>query len=268
MKQMEDILETAEKDYITRWSVNAKQHFDDGDYEWICDLINKIPTKQACRRILEIGCGAGYSTLTFILRDFDVLAIDTNEEAIQATKTLIEIYECDAQIIEQESNRFTDADAILWKIDLIHEFGRIRKAISDNNQIFVDLIVLCNPGGQIDAEITELEYKYLKWGDFTEDEIIDYYQNGHIELLHKWAMIYAACGLAKLTDKQLLIVDRGTKDGVKSTLSQIQSDTGNRIVRQAYRPIKNAPKDGVQLGSVEEDSQGQQFWGAGLYYPQ
>lgn len=118
---MEDILKTAEKDYITRWSVNAKQHFEDEDYEWICDLINKIPTKQPCSRILEIGCGAGYSTLTFILRDFYVLAIDINGEAIKDTKTLIERHNCDAQIIELETDIFTDVDSNLWKIDLVHE---------------------------------------------------------------------------------------------------------------------------------------------------
>ena len=34
-------LREAEKDYISRWNSNAKQHFDDGDYEWICDFIKK-----------------------------------------------------------------------------------------------------------------------------------------------------------------------------------------------------------------------------------
>lgn len=40
---MNDCLRVAEKDYIARWMINAKQHFTDGDYGWICDLINENP---------------------------------------------------------------------------------------------------------------------------------------------------------------------------------------------------------------------------------
>ena len=59
---METTLEIAEKDYISRWKVASKQHFDDGDYCWVCDLIKDPPY----HRILEIGCGAGHSTLSFL----------------------------------------------------------------------------------------------------------------------------------------------------------------------------------------------------------
>ena len=59
---MEITLEIAEKKYIARWTVNAKQHFDNGDYSWVCDLIKDPPY----HRILEIGCGAGYSTLSLL----------------------------------------------------------------------------------------------------------------------------------------------------------------------------------------------------------
>ncbi len=44
------------EEYVVAWNNNAKQHFDDGDYEWIC---NQIPQY---RNVLEIGCGSGYST--------------------------------------------------------------------------------------------------------------------------------------------------------------------------------------------------------------
>lgn len=79
-------IKVAEEDYISRWNVNAKKHFDDGDYEWICDLINIDSAFQSYHRILEIGCGAGYSTLMFAIRDLSIMAIDVNEAALNCKK--------------------------------------------------------------------------------------------------------------------------------------------------------------------------------------
>ena len=52
-------LHDAQKDYINRWKKNAEQHFKDGDYDWVASLVEK----SGAQRILEIGCGVGYSTL-------------------------------------------------------------------------------------------------------------------------------------------------------------------------------------------------------------
>ena len=71
------------EEYIEAWNLNAKQHFNDGDYEWNCDRIRQIPSDM--NKIFEIGCGSGYSTLTLVLRDFDVVSIDANKSAIEAT---------------------------------------------------------------------------------------------------------------------------------------------------------------------------------------
>lgn len=40
-------------------------------------------------RILEIGCGSGYSTLMFAIKDFSIMSIDVNEAAINCTKSLL-----------------------------------------------------------------------------------------------------------------------------------------------------------------------------------
>ena len=77
------------KEYIANWELNAKQHFDDGDYEWICDIIQEYFPDGSCERILEIGCGAGYSTLVFLLRDYRVVSVDMNAEAVKHTDELI-----------------------------------------------------------------------------------------------------------------------------------------------------------------------------------
>ena len=67
------------KEYIANWTLNAKQHFDDGDYEWLCDIIQQCFPEESCKRILELGCGAGYSTLVFLLRDYSVISVDIND---------------------------------------------------------------------------------------------------------------------------------------------------------------------------------------------
>lgn len=169
-------LREAEKDYISRWNANAKQHFDDGDYEWICNLINESSELKSCHRIFEIGCGAGYSTLAFAIRDFAVMSIDVNEVAISSTKKLLAEY--DVNVMDINSDRASIADVCLWKVDLIHQFFEVRKAIIAQEEHPIDLIVLFNPGGQLTTDITEQEYRYLLWGGFTEEEICSNYNRG------------------------------------------------------------------------------------------
>ena len=78
-----------EEEYISGWTLSAKQHFDDGDYEWLCDAIQQCFPDGSCKRILELGCGAGYSTLVFLLRDYQVVSVDINAEAVKHTDALV-----------------------------------------------------------------------------------------------------------------------------------------------------------------------------------
>ena len=263
---MENTLKEAEQDYIQRWSVNSRQHFDDGDYEWICDLITKYFSIKPCHRIFEIGCGAGYSTLVFAIRDYRVVSIDDNEEAIKSTKKLLNENDYEVSVVDSNNETVGDIDVLLWKADLIHNLSDVIKVVNENENCFIDMIVLCNPGGQLSNEITKQEYKYLLWGNFTEDEILSAYTQGNIALLHKWALIFSACVFSQLTDKPLLIVERGNKNEIGECLTQIQKDTGSRKICEAYRKIRNAPNGGIRLTSLDNNDD-EQYWGAGLYYP-
>lgn len=77
-----------------------EKHFDDGDYDWICNLINESSELKSYHRIFEIDCGAGYSTLVFAIRDFAVMCIDVNEVAINSTKKLLAEYDYDDNVID------------------------------------------------------------------------------------------------------------------------------------------------------------------------
>ena len=259
---MGNALEIAEKDYISRWRANAKQHFDDGDYNWVCDLIKNPPY----HRILEIGCGAGYSTLNFLQKNFDVISIDSNHEAVECTKRLLKDYGYSAEVTMADDEKPMNADALLWEVDLIHEMVKIKQFMSKQKEPTVDLIVLCNPGGQLTTDITQQEKKYLLWGGFSEEEVECYYRTGNIGLLHKWALIYAACGLALQTETPILLVERDFCKTIQDTLEQIGTETACRKIFEELRQIKNAPADGVTLGSTDS-SDDDLFWGAALYFP-
>lgn len=109
--------ETAESIYINQWEINSKQHFDDGDYEWVCRLIKPY------RNICEIGCGAGFSTFTLAACDHRVLALDNNNHsAIEKTKELLDQYDYDPKAGKTYID-FKESDIWLWQADIIQQNG-------------------------------------------------------------------------------------------------------------------------------------------------
>lgn len=246
-----------EEKYISQWTLNAKQHFEDGDYEWICSHISG-----EYHKILELGCGTGYSTLAFLLKDFEVLSLDLNEECIKSAKKLIEMHD----YIVGMAGETNKADVLLWKVDIVHGAGKITRFAKENFP--VDLIVLCNPGGQLTQNITKKEYELLKICGFLDNEISGHINMGNVALLHKWAMIYAACSISINLERPLLIIDRGSsKEDVRENLEQIAKDTEIRLINSYFRKINDSPEGGVKI--VDRDGkETTQVWGAGLYFPQ
>jgi len=165
-----------------------------------------------------------------------------------------------------DGEKLRNTDALLWEVDLIHEITKIKRFIGEQKKPPVDLIVLCNPGGQLTTDITQQEKKYLLWGEFTESEIEHYYQTGNIGLLHKWAMIYAACGLALQVEKPILLIERDFRKMIQGTLAQIGTETTCRKIFEEFRQIKNAPSGGIILDSADS-SDNELSWGAALYFP-
>lgn len=257
----------SEKDYLSSWVQNAKQHFEDGDYEWLCDFIQKCFPDKTCKRILELGCGAGFSTLIFLLRDYQVVSIDINNEAIIHTDRLIKEHDYTSKIKTKDEPDNSQVDALLWKKDLVHEWGLVNALVKQQESINpINVIVLCNPGGNLSALITKQELDLLRSGGFSDEEISENLRLGFTDLLHKWAIIYAACALSRSTGIPLLIVEREIENEVQSTLDQISKDATMVIVKSSSRPIKNAPNGGTFLMNTM-DTTGQLYWGAALYIP-
>lgn len=260
---MESSLEDAEKNYVSHWKINAQQHYNDGDYHWLCSLLNNPPY----HTILEIGCGAGYSTLAFLQRQFKVISIDSNHEAIESTNNLLKEQGYSVDMISEGSRNLDNADAILWCVDLIHETRKIKQLICAQGKAPINILVLCNPGGQLTTNITKQELKYLLWGGFSQEEIVENCQHERVSLLHKWAMIYASCGLALQTDIPILIVERASgNEEIHEILEQIGNETTCRKVFERFRKIKETPLGGIALNSTNSSNQ-ESMWGAALYFP-
>ena len=256
-----------EKGYISNWTINAKQHFDDGDYEWLCDVIQQCFPDESSKRILELGCGAGYSTLVFLLRDYRVVSVDMNAEAVKHTDELIKKHDYTSKIKTTVDSGNDDTDALLWEIDIVHKLDQIKKwTESQEPQNRINLIVLCNPGGNVSEVFTQRELELLQWGEFTNEEILACSENGDIDLLHKWAVIYASCALSQLTNIPLLIVERDIDVEFENTLKRLESDVQMKMTNFLVRPIKQPPSGGTRL--VDASGQiGQLYWGAALFTP-
>lgn len=200
--------------------------------------------------LVEVGCGTGYSTLSFVQSGFiNIVAIDTKLQALDATAQLLQDHNAHANVITVQG-------------DIVHQQEEIANLLREND-FPVDLIVLCNPGGNLNPNITKREYKLLCRFGFNESEINQNLLQKRAHLLHKWALIYSTSELAKRLDKMLVIVERGSKKELESILTQLQDETGVRKIASEYRKIRKEPDGGVPLSGTDFD----RFWGAGLYYP-
>ena len=225
---MTDFQKNDSKEYIKAWTKNSKQHYDDGDYDWLCNLIEPY------YYVLEIGCGAGLSTLALVQREHRVLSVDINTFALQNTKDLLTENSYIAKIVTESVN-LNENNVCLWNADVVVNRYEINAVTS---QLCLDLILLCNPGGNLNSNLLKTEVELLKQYGFTQEEIDFRYKQNAIPLLHKYSMISAAADIAINAKKPLVIVERGDKTIVNNTLEQIAIDTGMTLVSKIFREIQ------------------------------
>lgn len=66
-------------DFLGYWKAEGADYVRHGDYDWMASL---VPGK----RILEIGCGLGFGTQALLNRGLNVLALDTLDECLAASR--------------------------------------------------------------------------------------------------------------------------------------------------------------------------------------
>lgn len=67
---------------FARWQREAEKHWQSGDYAWMAGLVG-------VGRVLEIGSGAGFSTLSLVRRGCSVMTIEPDVECRAMTETRI-----------------------------------------------------------------------------------------------------------------------------------------------------------------------------------
>ena len=86
-------------DFIGYWEVEGQAYVRRGDYEWMASLVPG-------RRVLEIGCGVGFATQALVARGLSVLALDTLDECLAATRARVEGR--DVTFLQAEITALTD----------------------------------------------------------------------------------------------------------------------------------------------------------------
>lgn len=69
-------------DFLTYWEAEGERYARHGDYDWMAGLVPG-------RRVLEIGCGPGFSTQALAARGLAVLAVDALAECLAATQARV-----------------------------------------------------------------------------------------------------------------------------------------------------------------------------------
>lgn len=239
-------LHEAQADYISRWKKNSLQHFKDGDYDWIASLVEKARVKS----IIEIGCGAGYSTLALASKGIQVFAIDPIPEAIETTMKLLKQFGISVGSYGEKES----FEVNLKQIDAIENYEEVSKYLRR-----IDAVLICAPGGKLENNLTEKEKVMLRWGKYPDEQM----KKESVFPLHKWAVIMAAARLAKENEKKLIVVDRGTVEELYSALNCVKTVTEMDGLAMTKRKIQVAPEDGVKLS----DCCTELYLGAGLYQP-
>lgn len=66
-------------EFMAYWEAEGLAYVRRGDYDWMASLLSG-------KKVLEIGCGVGYSTAALLARGFSVLALDSLPECLDATR--------------------------------------------------------------------------------------------------------------------------------------------------------------------------------------
>lgn len=249
--------EIARKKYLEKWSLNATQHLEEGEYEWICSFIKEY----VC--ILEIGCGTGDSTRVFATLGHKLLSIDNSDTAIKKAEGILEEYDFDFEKVVSPID-FSDNDVLLWNADIVEHKDIIIESIK---RLEIDLVLLCNPGGNPNAFLSENECKILMKYGFSEEYIRSQLKKNKtaLDYFHKTAIIYASIDVSIECDKPFLLIDRGSIEDVDEGFDEITRFSGLRLIEYEYREIKEPPKEGIKLINIESKKEENYYWKLGLF---
>lgn len=167
--------------YAKLWKKDSIEMDNNKLYDWMSSNIEQYNT------ILEIGCGAGLSTLNLLKRGHNVISIEFNKYCIEYTNSLL---------IE---NGYRDVEIIHEQISECNCMNIVEKIKSK-----IDLVICWNPGSIDTLSDEEIRVKYLEFMQNGEDvsKLEDF--------THRYAedLVRSTLKLAQMLNADAHIIDR------------------------------------------------------------
>ncbi len=171
-----------QKQYAEQWNTSAQFFYDKKYYQWMCEKLIGFKT------VMEIGCGAGHSTLALVNSGHKVVAIDKNHECIMAAKKLI------------ADNGYTKDDVIFLEGDVAD--AQFREQVLSKHAC--DIVICWNIGSYWNKQMIQFYVPYMLEYGLNISQILENPESSYSELI-----IWDACRIANSKGAPIHIIDRG-----------------------------------------------------------
>ena len=202
------------KMYANKWNINANLNLESGLYEWTEEAITQY------RKVLEIGCGTGQSTITFLRRDHEVYAVDMDSDCISYCEKMVldegySVYKTSLN----EKIAFSNEDTTLLCADFSEDIARILKHLDP------DVVVMWNPGG-------------WEIGGCSQEKVVE----------RIWQLIDSVIEYAESKDIPFMLLNRFSSVKKADTFwNDVANSTKMKISYQANRWEHQEPQGGIPL---------------------
>lgn len=79
--------------YAQQWAESSKFFYNKGYYSWMCEKIKNYKT------VLEIGCGAGYGTLSLAKGGHNIISVEKDRDCLCLSKKLVDDSGLSSQVV-------------------------------------------------------------------------------------------------------------------------------------------------------------------------